>query len=251
MKALLMKTKKAAILFSAVVLVACQKEAVQPDKPVEVVVKTEYDLLTPYDSTTGRPLNMLKDNISAGMLKYIKDMLPEKQDIRKTYPDLLNTNTAADIRITERSDVYITFVSTVTAFRNAIAFYTYPTGMPPKTAAGIKKITYLFPSAGVGTKLKAGDKLKLGTFRPGTSIGLVLMKSAFEPGTGALNNGAVQYFYNDALNPEADPKLKKHVVLLNYSPENKELIGFENTNRATSECDHDFNDAVLYVTISR
>jgi hypothetical protein len=137
-----------------------------------------------------------------------------------------------------------------TRFKNSVAFYTYKTGYPPSSPKDIKSITYILPSAGAGNKLNAGDKIKIGTFEPGTTIGLVLMKDAWDPNTGKLNNGSVHFCYNDLLNPEVDIKLKKHVVLINYQPENKILIGFEDINRTSKECDHDFNDIVLYATIN-
>jgi hypothetical protein len=234
-------------VFSAAALIfACQKEAVT--KPV-YFTDTEYKVLAPYDSATGRPHSMLKDNVSSDMIAYIDKMLPEKQDLRKTNPELLNSNTTVDLSITRKSNVFITYVNTITAFRNTIGFYTYPTSTPPKSPKDIKTITYVFPHAGVGTKLAAGDKLKLGTFEAGTSIGLVLLRDAFNTTNGSINNKAVHFCYNDILNPEVDPKLKKHVVLLPYQPENKILIGFENTDRTTQECDHDFNDLVLYATV--
>jgi len=230
------------------ILIACKKE----DKPQSRSVsfeQTEYQVLTPYDSTTGRPLTMLKDTIDPDMLAYIKLMLPEKKDIRQTNPQLLVDNPNVDLHMVQSSDVYLTFVSTVTAYKNAIAYYTYPTDLPPQGPNDIKTITYVFPSAGVGTKLKAGDKLKLGRFEAGTSIGLVLLRDAFDPTSGSLNNAAIHFCYNDALNPELDPQLKKHVVLFKYQHATKILIGFENTDRSTKECDHDFNDAVLYATV--
>ena len=234
-------------IFSVALLVfACQKEAVT--KPV-LFNETEYEILSSYDSATGKPAGMQKDVVSAEMVNYIKTTLPELQDLRKTNPELLNSNTTVDLRITKKSDVFITFVSQVTSFRNALAFYTYPTNAPPTTPKDIKKITYVLPSTGVGTALKAGDKIKIGTFEPGVSIGLVLMKDAWNPTTGKLDNGVVHFCYNDILNPEVDPKLKKHVVLVNYPPENKILIGFEDIDRTKKECDHDFNDVVFYATV--
>ena len=234
------------VLSAAALVFACQKEAVT--KPV-YFTETEYAVLPAYDSATGKPKNMQKDVVSSDMLATIKNTLPEKQDLRQTNPELLNSNTTVDMRITKKSDVYITYVSQVTKFRNAIAFYTYETGKPPATPQDIKKITYVLPNAGVTTALSAGDKIKIGTFEPGTSIGLVLMKDAWDPTTGKLNNGVVHFCYNDVLNPEVDPKLKKHVVLIDYPQENKILIGFEDIDRTSKDCDHDFNDVVLYATI--
>lgn len=238
----------AALALLATVLFACKKEEAPLSIPVEFPT-TQYNVLTPYDSVTGRPLSVLKDTVPADMLAYIKKMLPEKQDLRQTNPQLLEYNPTADLWITDTADVYLTFVSTVTAYKNAIAFYTYPSSTPPKSPADIKTITYVFANAGVGTKLKAGDKLKLGRFAPGTSIGLVLLRDAFDPTTGALNNKGVHFCYNDALNPEVDPGLKKHVVVFSYQHASKLLIGFEDINRTAKSCDHDFNDAVLYATI--
>jgi hypothetical protein len=100
------------------------------------------------------------------------------------------------------------------------------------------------------TGLRAGDKIKIGRFQPGTSVGFVLLQKAWNTTTKVLNNKAVHFCSNDALNPEIDPKLKKHVVLINYPSENKVLIGFEDLDRTTSECDHDFNDVVLYATVT-
>ena len=247
MNTLNMKTTSIAFVLVIVsVFFACQKEVLT--KPVQFP-DTEYKLLSAYDSTTGLPLNLEKENVSAEMIAFAKANLPENKDLRKTNPSLLNSNTTVDLRITKRSEVSLTFVSNVTIFTNAIAFYTYPTSPPPTSPKDIKVITYVLPSAGTGTALKAGDKVKLGTFEAGTSIGLVLLKDAWNPANGALNNKSVHFCYNDVLNPEVDPNLKKHVVLLNYEPENKILIGFEDVDRTTKLCDHDFNDIVLYATV--
>ena len=244
-----MKTAKLAFVsIAAASLFACQKEA--KTKPV-YFTETKYEVVAGgYDSTTGLPKNLEKETVSANLLAFVDANLREKQDLRTFNPALLqNSNTSTDLAITKQSDVYLTFLKAVTDSRNAIAFYTYPTTTPPVSPKEIKTITYVLPSAGVGTKLNAGDKIKIGNFSPGTSIGLVLMKNAWQPATGALDNNAIHFCYNDALNPEVDPNLKKHVVLLNYAAENKIIIGFENSDRTTKESDHDFNDIMLYATI--
>ena len=51
-------------------------------------------------------------------------------------------------------------------------------------------------------------------------------------------------------NPETDPDLRYHNVLLN-DPDNEHIIlGFEDIRRDYGSCDNDFNDAVFYVTAS-
>jgi hypothetical protein len=224
---------------------ACQKEPAS--KPVSFK-ETEYIFLAPFDSN-GKPSNLQKDNISQQMLSFIADTLPEKKDLRGTA--LLTSNPTTDIRITQRSSISVTFVSQGTGSANAIAFYTYPTSTPPTQPKDIKRITYIFPHIGMGSPLVSGDKVNIGTFDPGVSIGFVLLQNAWKASTQKLNNEAVHFCYSDALNPEVDPNLKKHVVLINYAPENKVLVGFEDLDRTTAECDHDFNDVVMYATIDK
>ena len=60
----------------------------------------------------------------------------------------------------------------------------------------------------------------------------------------------VHFLTDDALNPEVDPNLKKHAILINYTPDNKVLIGFEDLDRTSPGCDNDFNDLVFYETIT-
>ena len=98
--------------------------------------------------------------------------------------------------------------------------------------------------------MQPGDKANIGNFTAGTSIGFVLMENAWDTTSHSLNNSAVHFLTNDALNPEVDPALKKHAVLIPYAPENKVLIGFEDRNRTQSNCDNDFNDVVIYVSVT-
>lgn len=225
---------------------ACKKDPLT--RPVEFTA-TSYQALAPFDSL-GRPSNLLpRDTISASLQSYIKTTLVEQTDLRTTHPELLATNAIADIVITKSSDVFVTFVSQLTASTNALAFYTYPTNNPPTDPKDIKTITYMFPSAGSGTKLKPGDKVKLGRFETGTSIGFVLLKNAWNATTGTIEKDVIHFCSNDILNPEVDPALRKHAVLINYPQENKVLIGFENTDRTNERCDHDFNDIVIYATV--
>lgn len=236
-----------ALLILLLIAGACQKEETL-SRPVDFSAAT-YQSLGTYDST-GKPNYLLpKDNISTGMFSHIRSTLGEKADLRETYPQLLTTN--ADISITQSSDVLITFVYQNTIYPNTLAFYTYPTNTPPVNGTDIKNITYIFPSAGTGTPLRPGDKVNIGRFEPGTSIGFVILRGAWNPTTKTLDNKVEHYCSTDALNPEIDQKLKKHAIITNYTTENKVLIGFENTNRTNDKCDHDFNDAVIYATLTQ
>jgi hypothetical protein len=245
----LMKMKTYTILSIALfTLLACTKDATPVTVPVKFT-STTYETLGTWD-TSGKPNYLLTmDTISAGVQATIKNTLAEQSDLRTTHPELLNNPAIADITITQPSDVFITFVSQGATFANTFAFYTYSTDNPPASEKDIKTITYIFPNVGRGTKLKAGDKVKLGRFDVGTSIGFVLMQDAWDRTLHTLDTDVVHFCSNDVLNPEVDPNLKKHAVLISYSPESKVLIGFEDTDRTTSRCDNDFNDIVTYATI--
>ena len=217
-------------------------------KPVDFT-ETSYDFLGTFDDN-GRPNYLVtpRDAISQNLLSFINTTIPDGSDVRKKNPELLKNKTI-DLAISQSSDVYITYVAQGTQTTDAIAYYTYPTATPPQSPKDVKKITYIFPNAGLGTTLVAGDKVKIGRFDAGTSVGFVLIHEAWNRNTKSLNNSAVHFSSTDILNPEVDVNLKKHVVFINYTPENKVLIGFEDTDRTSAICDHDFQDVVIYATV--
>ena len=238
--------RKLAPLALLLLFFACKKEAEPLPAPF---AGTAYETLGTFDDQ-GKPRYLIaSDVISSNMLAYISSTLPDQKDLRTTNPELLTTKAIADLTITQRSEVYITFVSQATNSRNSFAFYTYPTDAPPASAKDIKTITYVFPNAGNNPPLKAGDKVKIGTFEKGTSVGFVLLRNAWNTTTKKPDNTAVHFCSNDVLNPEVDPTLRKHAVLINYDPEDKVLIGFEDVDRTKPNCDHDFGDLIVYASV--
>ncbi|MEO8415719.1 MAG: DUF4114 domain-containing protein [Ginsengibacter sp.] len=243
-----MKPKNYFFLLSIIIMfTACKKTALT--KPVNFT-STAYANLGTFD-LTGKPDYLASpDTISPYMLSFISSTLPDGKDLTISHPEFFNSSAIADVTIAQPSDVYITFVKEGCRYTNSLAFYTYPTGQSPTSAKDIKLITYIFPNSGNYTPLDPGNKVKLGKFDIGTSIGFVLMQNAWDTTAKLLDNNAVHFCTNDALNPEVDPNLKKHAVLINYTPEKKLLIGFEDTNRTDPQCDHDFNDVVIYCTVT-
>ncbi|RYY36569.1 MAG: LruC domain-containing protein [Sphingobacteriaceae bacterium] len=205
---------------------------------------------TQYPLSLGRPkyLEVTGDNIPATLLKNINASLPESSPLPKTHPEYMTSTATANLNIVELSDVWITYVSEGAGFLNTLAFYTYPTNNPPKLPSDIKNATYVFPNAsnvGSAGGLKPGDKVKLGRFDKGTSIGFMILANAW---TGKdVATGSTTYYTNEALNPERDSKLKKHTVLLRDELHSVFLIGFEDLPRDT-DSDNDFNDLVIYAT---
>ena len=240
-------TKQFLLLFGIIVaLVSCKKDVLT--KPVSFK-GTAYTTLGTYNSQ-GVPFGLLHDTISDSFMDFIKKTLPEGIDLTQTHPEFFSSSAIADIAVTEKSDVYVTFVQQSGVYNNALAYYTYPTGQSPTSAKDIKNIIYFFPHvSGISKPLSAGDKVKLGTFNPGTSIGFVVMEDAWDSAASTLDNKAVHLCSNDALNPEVDPAKKKHAVIVNYPPENKVLVSFEDVDRTKDWCDNDFSDVTFYCTL--
>ncbi|MHB1177480.1 MAG: DUF4114 domain-containing protein [Daejeonella sp.] len=235
--------------------VSCKKPASTPPEvpftPVSFAA-TQYNYLGSYD-ILGQPLDykLEPDVLSPKLLQFIDSILPPGQNVTQANPTLLSSN--SDLSLTEKSDVFITFVAEGASQLNTLAFYTYPTNNPPKKPADLKNITYMFPNASLsgwaGGGLNQGDKIKIGNFDKGMSIGFILIEKGWNAATRTVNSGGNHFCSNEILNPETDPNLKKHTVLLNYPKEGKIFIGFEDMMRSEPTCDHDFNDIIIYATV--
>ena len=246
-----MKPKSYALMVIVILIInGCKKDP--QIKPLSFP-NASYQSLEPYNSS-GQPNKLLKDTVPPSMLNYIQQTIKNGVNITISHPEFFTTNTNADLPITKpSSDVFVTFVSGHAAFSNTLAFYTYPTSQPPQSGKDVKLITYIFPNTGSKSPLKTGDKLYLGSFNPGTTIGFVILQNAWDTTQGFLNSNAVHFCTTDILNPEADPKLKKHAISYkNYyaSEANKFLISFEDFDRSNAYCDNDFANVIFYCTIN-
>jgi LruC domain-containing protein len=224
----------------------------------DFVYPTGYTAATAFTSPTnlGRPkyLEATGDVIDASLLSYINSSLPEGSPLTTTHPEYLTSTNVNTINVKAKSDVWVTFVSEGAGYQNALAYYTYNTANPPTSSTGgtllggIDKITYIFPNAsasGSGGGLKSGDKVKLGTFEAGTSIGFVILQDAWT-GSG-VNTSAAKFFSMDKFNPESTAATRKHSVMLYDDVHKLYLLGFEDINRQNGS-DNDFNDLVIYAS---
>ena len=188
------------------------------------------------------------DVISASLLSHVNASLPESKPLTETHPEYLASDATSTLNITAKSDVWVTFVAEGAGYLNTLAYYTYKTGSAPNDASDIKNATIVLPNSsanGSGGGLKAGNKVKLGVFEAGTSIGFILIADAWT-GKG-INTGNTKYYSDAALNPERKSSKRKHAVLL-YDDANKvTLVGFEDLDREDGS-DDDFNDLVFYAS---
>jgi len=214
-----------------------------------------YDAIN-YDSY-GRPLNLVAPEAPAtlaSLMGMLNASLPERKNGIELHPEYISTQAPSNLTVTTLSDVWITFVHEGADYMNSLAYYTYPTGHKPATAADIDSVKLIFPNAsllaGVGTgNMRLGDKIKIGRFRPGTSIGFVLLQKAYNYSTKIVNttSATLKFYSDEAYNPESS-LLKRHNVLLQTPGSTNKLfvVGFEDIKRDISSCDHDFNDLVFF-----
>ncbi len=209
---------------------------------------TKFGYMGKYD-VLGRPLYLeaQSDIISAAMLSAINTSLPETKNVAVTHPQYITDGAASNIVINQLADVYLTFTYEGAGYRNAMGWYKYKTGNPPKTIYDIDSIHFVFPNCslvGSGGGMWSGDKVNIGRFDAGYTIGLVLFADGWN-GTAVNYYAGGAYFTDANLNPEVNPSLKRHTVLLQY--QDKYLIGFEDMNREGGS-DNDFNDVIVYAT---
>lgn len=201
---------------------------------------------------SGRPNYLVSpsDVISARLLSWLNTSLPESKPLTTTHPQYLASSNTGTINLTAASDIWVTFVTEGAGYTNSVGFYTYPTNNPPLTTSNVGVVTIFFPNAslyGSGGNMHTGDKVKIGTFTAGTSVGFVTLSNAWTGGN-TFSTAGYKYFSDPQLNPETDVKLKKHTVLLNDPTDSLFLISFEDILRSSPSCDNDFNDVVIYAT---
>lgn len=180
----------------------------------------------------GKPvyLEPVNDVIPAALLSYVNGSFT---DVSHRHPEYLTWPSDSTLHIVAKTDVYVTYITGGDGDLSTLAYYTYPTGNPPYNISQIPTATVIFPNTSLFTDgvLIPGNKVKLGTFNAGTSIGFILLSGAFN---GSINFNAPKYYSNSYLNPETDYKLRSHVVEVYDKEQQLTLIGIDGSNRQTS-----------------
>lgn len=201
-------------------------------------------------NSSGKPnyLMATNDTISAGLLADINASLPERQPVPTYHPDYLTSTAKTNLEITALSDVWFTFVTEGAGYTNSIGYYVYNTGSAPSTASNIDSIHVILPNAslsGSGGSLVSGNRVYLGRFPAGKTIGFVLIANGWN-GT-SVGSGIHSVYSDDHLNSGSTAANRRQTVLLWDNSRSLFMIGFEDIQRESSGCDHDFNDAIFFV----
>ena len=226
-----------------------QKRTPDPVLPMPKSTNSIYHYLSTFTSS-GVPTNLVVPNdvIDASIISDINATLPEYQALPTSHPQYFNSANEPNLVLSQACDVWVTFVHEGAGYRNALGFYKYNTNTPPASASAIDTIHIIFPNcsfAGSGGNLYSGNKVKIGTFAPGTEIGWVIIADGWNGST--VGNGLNKFYSDKNLNPETSTDKKQHTILCNDIGRGKFLLGFEDLRR-DGGCDNDFNDAVFYVT---
>jgi LruC domain-containing protein len=196
-------------------------------------------------------LESVNESISSEFLQDITASLPEGKQLPTSHPDYLKNDKPTTLVLTEKGDVWITFVHEGAGWQNSLGFYTFDPNNPPTKSDDLQNVTMVFPNvsySGSGGGLVAGNKVKIGNFNAGTGIGFFLLANAFSG--GKVGSGYYPHFSHTNLNIETNANLRRHIVLLDDSKSNRMLLSIEDVSRENKPigCDNDFNDAVFFVT---
>ncbi len=218
-------------------------------KGQRLALETPCDYLYSYD-VYGVPTTLESDdNISSDFLSQVNASLPEQRPVPDYHPQYIEDGINTDVRLQDSAAVYITFVHEGAGYRNALGFYTYDLSNPPTSASEIANCNVIFPNlsyTGSGGNMHSGQKVFLGNYPANTGIGWFIVSNGW---TGSVVNMNTTTFYsNPDFNPESTADKRKHMVLIKDEARELLLMGFEDINRDLWGCDHDFNDAVFYVT---
>lgn len=204
-------------------------------------------------SSNGTPNYLVTpgDNISVSTFELIDSALSETFQVPTYNPHYITSGYDTDLVLLSQSEVFVTFVSEGAGFRNVLGYYTYDAANPITSPPLDADITIIFPNAsrlGSGGGLLPGDKVSLGVFPAGTAIGWVLISNGWNG--NSVGYGYWKLFSNPDFNPESNVSKRQHNVLIKDDANELIVLGFEDINREMSWCDHDFNDALFYVTAS-
>lgn len=186
-----------------------------------------------------------REELSQDFIDVLNSLLPEKQPVPEYNPQYLENEAVTDIHITESAEVFVTFIHEGAGYKNSLGFFTYDTVSGPPNNVRDRDITIIFPNVSYensGGGLNSGDKVKIGTFEAGTSIGWVIIADGYSLSNSSVGSGKNTFYSVDYLNPE-DPNNNQHVVQIDF--EERVVFSFEDLPRTSG--DNDFNDAIFSV----
>ena len=197
-----------------------------------------------YEQNIGKPDNLLwgASEYTTDFFARINNALPES-DLNEAF---ITDDCGSIVDLDEEAEVFVTFVQESTGYKNSFGFFTFDRDNPPQTSAEVME-TIVFPNLS-SPHMARGHRLSLGTFPAGTSIGFLIAANGFDYYTGVTSEETPYYYSLSYLNPEEDPTLRQHTVMLYDEEVGEVILGFEDLPGTWG--DNDFNDAVFSIKTS-
>lgn len=208
-------------------------------------VKDEYKTITTYNNM-GTPDGMEEDiEVCSELLPNIyANVLPERQNAMTAHPEYFQ-NTVKDLRISEETELYLTFIDEGAGYKNVLGYYTYQEGSEPTNVDQLDKIV-IFPNASAensGGELVRGNTMRLlGTFEPGTVIGFFVIANGWR--NGSITDG----YYTQHTDINFNLSGRQQSIIFYDRTCNSTVIAFEDITVPNG--DNDFNDAIFEITAS-
>lgn len=228
---------------------AHEKSAMNGDE-INSVNATKWVFMSTYNSQ-GVPNNLMpvNDPVDLVLMNDINKALPEYRNEMAAHPEWFSGNPPNNIEIQSISDVYITYITEGAGWMNTLGFFTFNTNSPPATASAIDTIRVIFPNVsntGSGGGLNPGNKIYLGKFPAGKSIGFTLVSHGWNGSKTYVGNDV--YYSIPAFNT-IDPNMLKHMFFFKDPSRQQVLFTLEDQGLFQG-ADRDCNDNVFYLTIS-
>ncbi|MEI7663679.1 MAG: LruC domain-containing protein, partial [Bacteroidota bacterium] len=208
--------------------------------------------MSSYDSQ-GVPGNLMPNNdpVPQQLLHDLNTALPEYRNELAYHPEYFAPSVPNNLEILAASDVFITYISEGAGWMNSLGFFTFNTNQPPTTAAQIDTIHLVFPNVsnnGSGGGLYPGNKVRLGHFAAGKSIGFALVPHGWG-GSGTNVGASGDVWYSIPSFNTTDPQMLKHLLFFNDPSRQQILFTYEDQGKYQG-ADMDSNDGIFYLTIN-
>ena len=213
------------------------------------VAGTKWVYMGTYNSQ-GVPNYLVSPNdpVDATLLNDLNATLPERKAVPVYHPEFIASTVPNNLNLIETCDVWITYITEGATWLNSLGFFVFNTDQPPQSAAQIDTIHIIFPNlsnSGSGGGLTPGNKVYLGRFPAGKSLGWVIVPNGWK--NNGVSVGSYVLYSIPEFNPETSASLNKHMLILRDPTRLEFMYSFEDWRRDDRSCDNDFNDGVLYV----
>lgn len=191
------------------------------------------------------------DVMTQSFINDVTASLPDSKDVTVHSPEYIKEG-SKDLKLIEEADIFITFFQENASYRNSLGYYIYDTNTPPLTQSDIDSVYMIYPNTSLknsGGDLLCGNKVFLGHFPAGKSVGFVIIENGWQDDLNKINIWGEPKFSNLELNDYTTGTNRQHVVCLKDAQRERVIIGFEDVSRHLSYSDQDFNDIVFYTDI--